>query len=126
MSKSGRIIAVDDELDIVFIIKKYLEKWNFDVDTFTNPLYAYEVFKANSERYSLLLTDIRMPEMSGIRLARLVQEIKSSIKVVMMTAYEVEPDELGEHLPTIAYEDILQKPFRLLQVCTTVKEHLNQ
>jgi two-component system response regulator ChvI len=126
MSKSGRIIAVDDEFDIVFIIRKYLEKWNFDVDTFTNPVYAYEVFKANSERYSLLLTDIRMPEMSGIRLAKLVQEIKSSIKVVMMTAYEVEPDELGEHLPTITYEDILQKPFRLLQVCTTVKEHLNQ
>jgi DNA-binding NtrC family response regulator len=117
-------MAVDDEFDIVFVIRRYLEKWGFDVDTFTNPLYAYEVFKTNSERYSLLLTDIRMPEMSGIRLAKLVQEIKPRMKVVIMTAYEVTPDELNEHLPTITHRDILQKPFKLLQICAAVKKQL--
>src|SRR4029078_6979445 len=96
LAEIGRIMVVDDEFDIVMIIRRYLEKWGFEVDTFTNPAYAYEVFKANSERYSLLLTDIRMPEMTGIRLAKLVQEIKPGIRVVIMTAYEVEPDELSE------------------------------
>jgi two-component system, cell cycle response regulator CpdR len=117
-------MVVDDEFDIVMIIRRYLEKWGFEVDTFTNPAYAYEVFKANSERYSLLLTDIRMPEMTGIRLAKLVQEIKPGIRVVIMTAYEVEPDELSEHLPSIAHQDILQKPFKLLQICTAIKKQL--
>ena len=102
----------------------YLEKWGFEVDTFTNPLYALEVFKANPEQYSLMLTDIRVPEMTGIRLAKLVQEIKPSMKIVIMTAYEVTPDELSEHLPTISHEDILRKPFRLLQICTAVKKQL--
>ena len=52
MAVTGRVMVVDDEFDIVFIIRKYLERWGFDVDTFTNPLYAYEVFKANPERYA--------------------------------------------------------------------------
>jgi len=120
----GRIMIVDDEFDIITIIRRYLEKWGFDVDTFTNPVYAYEVFKANPDRYSLLLTDIRMPEMSGIRLAKLVQGVKPDIKVVIMTAYEITPDELSENLPTITHKDILQKPFNLLQICTAVKKQL--
>lgn len=124
MAATGRIMAVDDEFDIIFVIRLYLEKWGFEVDTFTNPVYALEVFKANPEQYSLMLTDIRMPEMTGIRLAKLVQEIKPSVKVVIMTAYEVTPDELSEHLPSISYEDILRKPFRLLQICTAVKKQL--
>ena len=124
MAATGKIMAVDDEFDIIFVIRMYLEKWGFDVETFTNPLYALEKFKENPEQYSLLLTDIRMPEMTGIRLARLVQEIKPSMKVVIMTAYEVTPDELNEHLPTISHEDILRKPFRLLQICTAVKKQL--
>jgi DNA-binding NtrC family response regulator len=117
-------MVVDDEFDIGYLIRRYLEKWGFDVDTFTNPLYALEVFKSNPERYSLLLTDIRMPEMTGIRLAKLIREIKPSMKVVIMTAYEVTPDELVEHLPTITHQDILQKPFKLLQICTAVKKQL--
>jgi DNA-binding NtrC family response regulator len=124
MAAAGRIMIVDDDFDIIYVVRQYLVKWGFEVDSFTNPLYALQKFKEESEQYSLILTDIRMPEMSGIRLAKLVQEIKPSMKVVIMTAYELAPDELSEHLPTISRDDILQKPFRLLQVCTAVKKQL--
>ena len=124
MAASGKIMAVDDEFDIIFVIRMYLEKWGFDVETFTNPLYALEKFKENPEQYSLLLTDIRMPEMTGIRLTKLVQEIKPSMKAVIMTAYELKPADLREHLPSISHDDILQKPFRLLQICTAIKKQL--
>jgi len=125
MTRQRRIMVVDDEFDLAFVIRRYLEKWGFEVDTFTNPLYAYEIFKMNPDRYSLLLTDIRMPEMTGIRLAKLVQEIRPRIKVVIMTAYEITPNELSEHLPSISHDDILQKPFKLLQICTAVKKQLD-
>ena len=119
-----KIIVVDDEFDIVMIIRRYLEKWGFSVDTFTNPLYALQKFKENPDAYSLGLLDIRMPEMTGIRLATLMREIKPDIKVVIMTAYEVTLDELHEHLPTITHRDILQKSFKLLQICNAVKKQL--
>ena len=124
VSDNGRIMVVDDEFDIVMIIRRYLEKWGYVVDTFTNPLYAYQIFNANPDRYSLVLTDIRMPEMTGIRLANLLLEVRPETKVVIMTAYEVTPDELHSQLPTITHNDILQKPFRLAQICNAVKKQL--
>jgi DNA-binding NtrC family response regulator len=117
-------MVVDDEFDIVMIVRRYLEKWGFSVDTFTNPLYALEKFKENSDAYSLGLLDIRMPEMMGTRLAVLLQEVKPDFKVVIMTAYEITPDELHTHLPMITHEEILQKPFKLVQICNAVKKQL--
>jgi DNA-binding response OmpR family regulator len=45
MPKTDRIMAVDDEFDIVFVIRRYLEKWGFEVDTFTNPLLTFACLK---------------------------------------------------------------------------------
>ena len=118
-------MVVDDDFDIVTIVRMYLKTWGFDVDTFTNPLYALEVFKSDPSAYSLVLTDIRMPEITGIKLAKLMREIRPDIKVVIMTAYEVTPQELSEHLPAITHQEILQKPFRLAQVCGAVRKQLD-
>jgi CheY-like chemotaxis protein len=117
-------MVVDDEVDIAMIVQKYLEKWGFSVETFTNPLHALDKFRENPDAYSLALLDIRMPEMTGFRLASMLQEVKPDMKVVIMTAYEVASDELRTHLPTITHQDILQKPFKLVQVCNAVKKQL--
>lgn len=119
-----KIMVVDDEFDILMIVRRYLERWGFSVDTFTNPIYALAKFKEKPDAYSLALLDIRMPEMTGIRLAGMLREVRPDLKVVIMTAYEVTPDELQEHLPRITHREILQKPFKLLQICTTVKKQL--
>lgn len=124
LSASTRAMVVDDDFDIVYIIRRHLQKWGYEVDTFTNPLYALQVFKRNPERYSIILTDIRMPEMTGIQLARLMQEVKPDVKVIIMTAYEIEPDDLADNLPTIRRDDILKKPFTLIQVCNAVKKQM--
>jgi len=120
----GRVMAVDDEVDIVFVIRRYLEKCGLSVDTFTDPLHALQTFKAHPDRYSIALLDIRMPGLSGIGLARRMLKIKPEMNIVIMTAYEVSPDELHEHLPTITHDEILTKPFRLVQICDAVKKHL--
>lgn len=117
-------MVVDDEYDIVRIVQRHLERWGFDVDTFTNPLYALEIFKKNSGRYSVILTDINMPEMRGTALARLMQRVKPDTKVVIMTAYEIEPEDLSINLPTITHDQILKKPFSLLEICGAIKKQL--
>jgi DNA-binding response OmpR family regulator len=63
-------MIIDDEYDIVHIVRKHLENWGYSVDTFTDPLFAFQMFKDNPDRYSIILTDIRMPEISGIALAK--------------------------------------------------------
>jgi len=71
----------------------------------------------------LILTDIRMPEMSGTELARRFKRIRPGVKVMIMTAFEVDRD-LKQVLPTIESNGFLQKPFHTADVCVAVKRHL--
>jgi two-component system, cell cycle response regulator CpdR len=124
VSNRKKIMVVDDEYDIVHVVRRYLEKWGFTVDTFTDPLYALERFKKSPDTYSLALLDIRMPEISGIALAAMMQKVRPSLKIVIMTAYEIVAEDLATNLPTITRDDVIQKPFKLMQICTAIKKQL--
>ncbi|MEW6604464.1 MAG: response regulator [Thermoproteota archaeon] len=124
MSSSNKIMIVDDELDILHVVRKYLEKWGFKVDTFSDPSVAFQRFKQDPNAYSLCLLDIRMPGMSGITLAAMILKIKPDIKIIIMTAFEMVAEDLRPSLPAIKGTDIIQKPFNLVQICTAVKRQL--
>ena len=122
------IMVVDDEQDILEIVRKYLQKWNFKVDAFSNPFMAFEQFKSRPDYYRLLLTDIRMPGMTGAELASKIIDLKPEINVVLMTAFETDnvalPVNALGSTNIIKRQDILKKPFRLEQVCQAVKRQL--
>ena len=93
------MLIVDDEPDILQIFKLALEQQQknsggFLVDIFTNPKEALQSFKSNAESYSLLITDVKMPELSGIQLSEKVKEINPNVKVVLTTAFEMNKKEL--------------------------------
>ena len=75
---SSRLMAVDDEADITFTLKKELEQSGFSLDVFNDPTTALANFKA--EYYDLILLDVKMPEMNGFEL---YQEIKNCIRSVL-------------------------------------------
>jgi CheY-like chemotaxis protein len=116
-------MAVDDEQDILRIIEISLAKWGYAVDAFTDPVEALDHFRENASKYSLILTDIKMPGMSGAELARRAKKIRPDIKVMVMTAFEVDKD-LRKTLPSIELHGFLQKPFHTADVCVAVKRHL--
>jgi DNA-binding NtrC family response regulator len=116
-------MVVDDEKDILRIIQLYLKKWGFDVEPFDNPFEALEAFRERPSAFSLVLSDIRMPGMDGIQLAKEIIKIKQDAKVVMMTAFELD-EQISSSLPNTKKEDILRKPLRLVDICTAVKKRL--
>jgi two-component system cell cycle sensor histidine kinase/response regulator CckA len=120
----GRIMVVEDEPDLLRMVEIYLRRWGFTVDGFNNPLEALANFKNNHEQYSLVLTDVRMPDMTGFELATALLKIKPAIKIVIMTAFDVMPRDLETLLPIIKYDDLLIKPFRLVEICNAVKKQL--
>ena len=124
MSAESRIMLVDDETDILNMVKMYLERWGFVVDAFARPEQALAHFEKNYADYSLVLTDIRMPGITGLELANLMLHIKPGIKIMLMTAYEIQPRELEMTLPIVKWQDILRKPFKLVEICTAVKKQL--
>lgn len=120
----SKIMIVDDEQDLLYMVRLYLEKWGFVVDAFDKPEQALAHFEKKSADYSLVLTDIRMPGMTGIEMANLMQRVKPDVKIVLMTAFDVAPTDLARTLPVIQWQDILRKPFRLVEVCNAVKKQL--
>jgi len=106
----ARLLIVDDEYDIVQVLKLGLQQNGFLVNAFTNPQQALQSFKSNAESYSLLLSDVRMPGLSGMQLARKVKEINSDVKIVLMTSFEIRDSEFSKVFPSTQVDGFVQKP----------------
>jgi CheY-like chemotaxis protein len=106
----AKLLIVDGDPDIVHVLKQGLLKKGFLVSAFTNPEEALQNFQSNSEDYCLMLSDIRMPEMSGIQLARKVREINPDVKIVLMTSFEIKDEEFSKVFPSMHVDGFVQKP----------------
>jgi CheY-like chemotaxis protein len=99
--RNEKILIVDDEPDITFTLRAVLEENGFkEVDVYNEPLLALQNF--NSCVYSLLITDVAMPIMDGFELYQQITKMDDRIKVVFVTASEVNYQALRELLPAAA------------------------
>ena len=114
------ILAVDDELDILNLIKQSLDMSGFKVCTFADALAALEHFKSNSRYYDIVISDIRMPGMNGYEFIKHVKNINPKVKAVLMTAFEINNNEFYNLLPDIKIDAFLQKPFSTQQLNDTI------
>lgn len=105
-------MVVDDEKDILSIIKRGLESKNrFQVDTFIDAGYALESLKKKpNDYYDLVLTDIRMPKINGFELYRRIKESNPHMKVVFITAFEINKEEFTKVIPSVDVLDFISKP----------------
>ncbi len=120
------LLVVDDDSDIAYVLKQGLLKNRFLVTAFTSPEEALKNFKSNSEDYDLMLSDIRMPEMSGIRLARKVKEINPKVKVVLMTSFEIRDNEFSKVFPSTQVDGFLQKPIRIKDLTNKILDIIGE
>jgi DNA-binding NtrC family response regulator len=120
-TKLKSILLVDDESDIVNLFKELLEKGNYEVIGFTNPVEALKHYKTNWNRYGLVISDIRMPEMTGFDLLKNIKKIDATISFFLMSAYDV--IEFSE-LEGIKIDGFIQKPIRIKKLLSTLEKHL--
>jgi DNA-binding NtrC family response regulator len=106
----AKLLIVDDDADILEVLKLSLLKNRFLVNAFTSPEAALQSFKSDAASYCLLLSDIRMPGLSGIQLAKKVKEINPDMKVVLMTAFEIRDKEFSTVFPSTRVDGFIQKP----------------
>ena len=119
------ILILDDEHDLVTIVKTALEGEKYSVFGFTEPLTALEHFNTNYINYGLVISDLRMPAMNGFDFIKSVRQIKSEVKVLLMTAFAVEEDpDFTMRLKSHNIDGFLQKPFSVRQLSKTVKNHM--
>ena len=116
----ARLLVVDDESDIVHVLKRGLLRNGFEVSGFTNPAEALQNFKSNAKAYCLVLSDVRMPKLSGIHLARKVNEVNPDVKVVLMTGFEIRDNEFSKVFPSIHVDGFVQKPIGIRDLTSKI------
>jgi two-component SAPR family response regulator len=94
---------------------------------------ALQNFQSNSKDYCLMLSDIRMPGLSGIQLARKVKEINPDIKVVLMTSFDIRDNEFSKVFPSMHVDGFVQKPIgisdltnKILSIIRETKRRLDE
>ena len=118
---SKRILVVDDEPQIVSILKAYLEKSGFIVTTAEDGLTALAVYRA--DRLDLMILDLNLPGMDGLDVCRTVRR-ESDIPILMLTARVEETDKLiGLE---IGADDYVVKPFSPKEVVARVRTILRR
>ncbi|MDQ4073157.1 MAG: response regulator [Thermoproteota archaeon] len=107
------ILVVDDEVSLANMFRQFLVKLGYDAVSFTNPLLAFEHFKQNHEKYSAIITDLRMPGMSGLELANEIRKDNSLVKVFLVTAFDASDLINLPEYKTARIDQIVKKPIRL-------------
>lgn len=113
-----KIILVDDEQDILTIMKKALG--SYPVTAFSDPNAANNAIKNNPSEFSILVTDLRMPGMTGFELAREAKKHNPDILIVLMTAFEVKLSEFEAVFPSTRVDATIKKPFKLAELQSVV------
>jgi DNA-binding NtrC family response regulator len=81
----ARVLVVDDERSILLLLEEALTQWGYQVTCAANVTEALAAIK--TQVFDAALTDVRMPDMSGLDLLREIKKQDESIEVVIMTGY---------------------------------------
>ena len=117
-----RILVIDDDVDILNLFSDFLKKEGYGVTSFLDPLKALEEIHRRPQRYSIIITDVRMPGISGIELIRRIRKINHDIKVIIISAFELN----GEDLRNIRYDNFMEKPVHMQYLAQTIEKILKK
>ena len=119
---SQKILVVDDEIQIVRVVRSYLEQANYEVITASNGQDA--LFLARDEKPNLIVLDISMPKMDGLELTRHIRSELPGIAIILLTARVEEMDRiLGLELGA---DDYVTKPFSPRELVSRVRAVLRR
>jgi PAS domain S-box-containing protein len=117
------ILLVEDEANLRYLARQYLEKQGYRVLEAADGAVAMQIAVAHEGMIHLLLTDVIMPGMNGRELAQRISEIRPNAKVLYMSGYT--ENVIGRNGTLDAGVRLLQKPFTLRDLKSKVREVLD-
>ncbi|SLM29848.1 putative PAS/PAC sensor hybrid histidine kinase [Desulfamplus magnetovallimortis] len=119
-----KILFVDDEASIVDMAVKILKRLGYHVESETNPIKALEKFRSRPYAFDVVLTDMTMPKINGIKLAASLKEINPNIPVILCTGYNSLIDE--EKAKSIGIDGYTMKPIVVKEIAKTIRDVLDR
>ena len=119
---ANSILVVDDDKDILKIVRIGLERAGFEVHGFSDPILALQHIEEGCKECDILISDVRMPHMNGFQLVKRIRQIRPKMKLVMMTAFEINKAEFESVFPSTQIDSVLRKPFAPSKLVTVVEK----
>ncbi len=129
MSSNNRIVSVVD--DEIYITKLFHEALRQNIDgisvfSFIDPVRAFEHFTGNSENYTLVISDLRMPGLNGLELLKKVKTSNPKVRTILMSAYNFEEEELyQQYMKEGVINSTIEKPVTMNRLYQRVRDQLD-
>ena len=119
MDKSSKLLIVDDNKEILSTLKDFFIKKRYEVFSASDGLEGLKLLETEEQGFDLVITDLVMPNISGVGLIAIIKKKFPSLPVIAITGWGEHPEALA----TEAQADlILEKPFELSELDKGIKE----
>ncbi len=123
MGKLLKLLIIDDNQELLAALYQFLSEKKYDVVSASDGLDGLKLFEAEKQGFDLIITDIVMPNISGLAIISIVKQKCPGIPVIAITGF-------GEHPETLAVEAqadlVLEKPFELDELDDVIKDLLSR
>ena len=120
---TGHILLVDDEEQIVAMEQKFLKRLGYDITACTSSIKALEIFKTNSNKFDLVITDLTMPEITGDKLVEEIKKINPDVPVIICTGFK--KTYTKEWVDSINAQEFLIKPMKMKDLSKLISKTIN-
>ena len=121
---SETILFVDDEISIVNMVQRMFERLGYKVQTATTPQDALDRFALNPDHFDLVITDMTMPQMTGVKLSEKLMDVRPDIPIIICTGHSALVDEeKAKELGLAAY---VMKPINIRGIAQTIRKVLDR
>ncbi|GAB6147378.1 ATP-binding response regulator [Desulfocicer niacini] len=118
------ILFVDDEISIANMVQRMFERLGYKVQTATTPQDALDRFSLNPNHFDLIITDMTMPQMTGINLSEKLMDIRPDIPIIICTGHSALVDE--EKAKEFGLAAYVMKPIEIREIAQTIRNVLDR
>jgi DNA-binding NtrC family response regulator len=105
-----KLLLIDDNEEILSSLRAFFAKKNYVVESATNGLDALKIIEAAADDFDLVITDLVMPNISGVAITAIIKKRNPKIPVIAITGYGEQPEALAREVHA---DVVMEKPFKL-------------
>ena len=118
------ILFVDDEISIIKMVQRMIERLGYKVETATTPQDALDRFLLNPDYFDMVITDMTMPQMTGVKLSEKLMEIRPGIPIIICTGHSALVDE--EKAKELGLAEYVMKPINMQEISQSIRKVLDR
>jgi len=123
MNTPQRLLIIDDNTEILSSLKDFLTRKRYEVFSATDGLEGLKVLETEQHGFDLVITDLVMPNISGVALISIIKKKFPDTPVIAITGWGEHPEALATEAQA---DKVLEKPFELSELDKLIKDLLSQ